>query len=296
MDLRRLRSFVAVAEERDIARAADRVRLTEPALTGHLRSLESDLGVPLFSDASPVVALTPAGARLFGRATEILSAVDSATDEVRRVHAGEEVRFRLGFVGSATYSLMPGLARGMQSDQPELRLELTGELLSADVAAGLAAGRLDLGVLRPVRLAEGLLSRTLRSEPLVAALPVGHPAASGESVALAALASDPFVCHPRKPSATADAVALACAAAGFEPDVRTTVRKTATLVSLVASGVGVALVPESLRALRVPGIVYLPLSDASPRVDLLAAWRASAPPSLVANTLRRLEGQLRGGS
>lgn len=143
--------------------------------------------------------------------------------------------------------------------------------------AALLERRLDLGVLRPFDVPDGIQVRTLRAEPLVAAVPVDHPAAAEGTVALAALASEPFVNYVRKGSAIADAVTVACVAAGFEPQVRMEVRETATLVSFVAAGIGVALVPQSVQSVRIPGVVYLPLWDTHPSIDLVVAWRIDGP-------------------
>ena len=295
MDLRRLRYFVAVAESRHFGRAAERLFIAQPALSQQIKVLEAELGVVLFTRSTRRVELTPAGERLHQRAGEILHLLDAAVDEVRRVHSGEEGVIRLGFIGSATYELMPALSRSLQADLPNLQVELKGELLSPDVEAALLDRRLDLGVLRPFDAPDGIQVRTLRSEPLVAALPVDHPAAVSKEVALAALASEPFVSYVRKGSATADAVTAACASAGFEPQIRMEVRETATLVSFVAAGIGVALVPAGVQSVRIPGVVYLPLQDTHPTIDLVVAWRTDGPEGAIAQTLARLQALVAAG-
>lgn len=294
MDLRRLRYFVAVAEERHFGRAAERLFIAQPALSQQIKALEAELGVVLFSRSTRRVELTPAGARLHQRAGEILNLMDSAIDETRRVHAGEAGVIRLGFIGSATYGLMPALSRSLQAELPLLQVELKGEMLSPEVEKALAEGRLDLGVLRPFDPPDGIQVRTLRSEPLVAAVPVDHPAAALDAVTLASLASERFVNYPRQGSTMADAVASACAEAGFEPLVRMEVRETAALVSFVAAGLGVALVPASVQSVRIPGVVYLPLSDVHPSIDLVAAWRSEGPEGAIAQALRRLRALVAG--
>lgn len=294
MDLRRLRYFVAVAEERHFGRAAERLFIAQPALSQQIKALEAELGVVLFSRSTRRVELTPAGARLHQRAGEILNLMDSAIDETRRVHAGEAGVIRLGFIGSATYGLMPALSRSLQAELPLLQVELKGEMLSPEVEKALAEGRLDLGVLRPFDPPDGIQVRTLRSEPLVAAVPVDHPAAALDAVTLASLASERFVNYPRQGSTMADAVASACAEAGFEPLVRMEVRETAALVSFVAAGLGVALVPASVQSVRIPGVVYLPLSDVHPSIGLVAAWRSEGPEGAIAQALRRLRALVAG--
>ena len=289
MDLRRLRYFEAVAQQRHFGRAAEQLFIAQPALSQHIKALEAELGVPLFTRSTRRVELTPAGERLYQRVREILPLLDAAVAEVRRVHSGEEGVIRLGFIGSATYELMPALSRSLQADLPKLRVELTGELLSPDVEAALRERRIDLGVLRPFDPPDGIEVRTLRSELLVAALPIDHPAADSDSVTLAELASEPFVNYVRGGSAMAGAVASACASAGFQPQVRLEVRETASLVSFVAAGIGVALVPAGVQSVRIPGVVYLQLTDVHPSIDLVVAWRSDGPAGVIAQTLRRLQ-------
>lgn len=288
MDLRRLRYFVAVAQTRHFGRAAERLFVAQPALSQQIKALETELGVLLFTRSTRRVELTPAGVRLLQRAQEILQLADSTAEEVRRVHAGEEGLIRLGFIGSATYELMPALSRSLQAELPMLQVELKGELLSPEVAAALAERRIDIGVLRPFDAPDGVQVRTLRSEPLVVAVPAGHPAAAAGDVALAALAAEPFVNYVRTGSAMAAVVAASCAAAGFEPQVRAEVRETAALVSFVAAGIGVALVPTSVQSVRIPGVVFLPLNDLHPSVDLVVGWRTDGPQGVIAQTLDRL--------
>lgn len=288
MDLRRLRYFVAVAEERHFGRAATRLFIAQPALSQQIKALEAELGVELFTRTTRRVELTPAGARLHRRAGEVLDLMDAAIDEARRIQAGEAGVIRLGFIGSATYELMPALSRSLQRALPDLRVELKGEMLSPDVEKGLVEGRLDLGVSRPLSATEDLEVRILRSEPLMAAVPVSHPAADAQVVALKTLAAEPFINYPRNDSSTAGAVDAACASVGFEPTIRMEVRETATLVSFVAAGIGVALVPAGVQSVKIPGVVYLSLEDVHPSVDLVAAWRTDGPEGAITQVLSRL--------
>ena len=275
IDLRKLNAFVVVAEELHFGRAAERLFVAQPALSQTIKALEADVGVRLLDRSTRRVELTPAGARFLERVRTTLTALDEAVAEARRIDAGEEGALRLGFVGSASYGLMPALARTLSEELPRVRLDLTGDMLSSEVAARLADGSLDLGILRPVDLAPGIQSRTLRSEPLVAAVPSGRHATSSP-IDLAALAHEPFVGYLNQASAMAAAVTEACRAAGFTPDVRTEVRETATLVAFVASGLGVALVPEGVAHVQIPGVAYVPLAEPV-TLDLVAGWRSDAP-------------------
>lgn len=292
MDLRRLRYFVAVAEERHFGRAAERLYIAQPALSQQIRALETELGAQLFARSTRRVDLTPAGARLLPRVLALLADADAAFAEAKRVHEGTEGVIRLGFIGSATYGLMPSLSRALSAELPSLRVELKGEMLSPEVEQGLATGALDLGVLRPFATHSDIEHVLLRTEPLVAALPEGHRLAHADEVTLADLAGDPWITYPRRGSAMGDAMALATAEAGFSPEVRTEVRETATLVSFVAAGLGVSVVPQGVRSVLIPGVVYVPLAGEAPTVQLVAAWRSKdtdGPEGVVRQTLQRLQ-------
>lgn len=288
IDLRKLRGFVTVAQERHFGRAAERLHMAQPALSQQVKALERELGVQLLTRSTRRVELTAAGAQLLESGLELLTSAEAVTAQVRRIDAGVEGHLRLGFIGSATYELMPALARALQAEVPLLHLDLKGEMLGPEVADALAEGRLDVGVLRPFAPRPGVVARVLRSEALVAAVPADHPAAEASEVALADLREERFVGYPAAASTVADAVAEACRAAGFTPDVRAQVRETAALVSFVAAGLGVALVPQGVRNVRIPGVAYVPLAGAAPTVDLVVAWREEAPEGAVRQVLSRL--------
>ncbi len=274
MELRHLRYFVAVAEERHFGRAAARLHIAQPPLSQQIRRLEAELGEPLLYRTTRNVELSPAGEVLLERAREILAATDSAVDDARRAARGEYGRLAIGFTGSSTYEMLPSLAAALRRELPGVALELRGELLTPAQVTRLIDGTLDLGLLRPPVHERELSIEVLRSEPLIAVLPQSHPLATSDSVPLELLESDPFVTYPSHfRSVLHDAVEDACAAHGFKPRAAHEVAETATLVSFVAAGLGVSLVPASVRHMTVRGAIYRPLSENSARVELAAAWR-----------------------
>jgi DNA-binding transcriptional LysR family regulator len=282
MELRHLRSFVAVAEERHFGRAAERLHMAQPPLSQQIRRLETELGATLLHRTTRSVELAPAGEVLLLRAREILVAVDRATEDARRAARGEFGRLAVGFTGSATYALLPQLAAALRSELPGVVLDLRGELLTPAQVEGLLDGSLDLGLLRPPVRDGDLAVEVVRSEPLVAVLPETHPLAAAETVPLEELEEEPFVVYPSHfRSVVHDAVEKTCAAHGFLPRVALEVSETATLVSFVAAGLGVSLVPESVRHMTVHGAVYRPLARDAAAVELAVAWRrADATPVL----------------
>lgn len=273
MELRHLRYYVAVAEELHFGRAAERLHIAQPPLSQQIKQLEAELGVQLLRRSTRHVEPTPAGVRFLERAREILAGVDDATAEARLVADGRVGRVAIGFTGSATYELLPTLSRTLQAELPGVELDLRGELLTPGQEERLLDGRLDVGFLRPPVRSEEIAVWTLRREPLVAVVPESSPLAEATSLRLADLAAESFVAYPSQHrSVVHDAVLAACRAAGFTPR-STEVAETSTLVSFVAAGLGVAVVPASVQHLRITGATYRPLSGPVPTVELAVATR-----------------------
>ena len=275
MELRQLRSFVALAEEQHFGRAAERLHIAQPALSQQIKQLERELGVTLVDRTTRRVALTGAGHRLTDHARTVLASAERAVADMALVASGQAGRVSAGFIGTATYDLLPRAAREVSTALPGVRLELHGELLSPALLEGLAGGRYDLVVVRPGgEPPRGFEVRRLRTERLVAVLPDGHPLAVRRRIELAQLADDAFVMHPSgHRSSIHERVLAACADAGFRPRTAAEVGETATLVVFVAAGLGVALVPDAVRSLRLDGVSYVALSRAY-TVDLAVMTRA----------------------
>lgn len=275
MELRHLRSFDVLAEERHFGRAAARLHIAQPALSQQVKQLERELGVALFTRTTRRVELTEAGARFAEHARTVLGDVARAQDDMALLATGRAGRVSVGFIGTATYDVLPRVARRVRTALPELELDLRGELLSPQLAAGLRDHTYDVALLRPDPVAPADLAvRPLRTERLVAVLPSSHPLAGRRRIALSALADEAFVMHPSgHRSSVHDRVLAACEAAGFTPSPVLEVGETATLVVFVAAGMGVALVPEPVRSLGLEGVAYVPLTDA-PTIDLALAVRA----------------------
>lgn len=286
MDLQYLRSFVAVAEERQFARAAERLHVAQPWLSQQIRRIEAELGVPVFERTTRRVDLTPAGVALLPRAREILAAVQSAAEDARSAAGGELGRVVVGFTGSATYALLPRVAKELRIALPRVELELHGEMLTPAQVTGLLERRIDIGLLRPPVRRPEVCVQVVGREPLLAAVPIGHALAAEPVISLRELAREPFVSYVSDlRSVVYDAVECACEAHGFVPNVVLKAAETATLVSFVAAGLGVALVPASAAHLRMQGAVYRPLAEATPRVELALAWRSDDERALTRRAL-----------
>ncbi|MEU6676454.1 LysR substrate-binding domain-containing protein [Streptomyces sp. NPDC046925] len=274
MELRQLRYFLALAEECHFGRAAARLHVAQPALSQQIKQLERELGVDLFTRTTRRVEPTEAGRELTGYARVVVLEEERARARMRELATGHAGRVAVGFIGTATYDVLPQVARTVRAELPGITMDLRGEVLAPELVEGLLAGTYDLAVIRGAVTDPDIRLTPLRSEPLVAVLPSHHPLAGRPSLALAALADEPFVVHPSQSrSSMYDRVLNACERAGFRPASLTEVGETATLVVFVAAGHGVALVPQSVQSLSLEGVTYVPLEEPE-SVDLLLARRA----------------------
>ena len=296
MDLTAVRSFVTVAEQSSFSRAADLLMIAQPAVSQQIKRLERELGAQLLRRSTRRVELTQAGQAFMPRARAILAEVDRAEQEMRLLAAGLAGRVAVGFVGTATYDLLPRLSRAVRAHSPAVRLELFGEQLSPGLEVDLLERRVDVAVLRDPTRDPSLRIHWLRSERLVAALPADHALADREDVAVRDLAAEVFVTHPSgHRSVMYDAVMAVCRSVGFQPVEVVEVRETATLVAFVAAGIGVALVPEPVRSLAVEGVVYRPLSDVRFETELVLAVRAGEVSPAVAGVVDAARAAARQG-
>jgi DNA-binding transcriptional LysR family regulator len=274
MELRHLRYFVVVAEELHFRRAAERLHMSQPPLSQQIRALEEEIGVQLFTRNQRRVELTAAGAAFLVRAREILDSVEDAARQARRVQRGEVGRLAVGFVGSAMYTFVPELLQSFREQAPDITLRLQ-ELGTTEQLRQLDDGRLDVGFIRAPRTHPDLRIETLLWEPVVAALPDLHPLAGELSLSLEDLHGVPLVLLSR---AGAPGLRAALDGAidqlGGEDNIVQEAAEMQTVIGLVAAGVGISIVPESVRALMRRGVSYRPLDGEALGVPLQMAWRA----------------------
>jgi DNA-binding transcriptional LysR family regulator len=280
VELRHLRYFVAVAEELHFGRAAARLGIAQPPLSQQIRQLEGELDVELFARGNRRVALTEAGRVFLADARDVLLRVDRAAVAARRAARGETGALAVGVVPSATYGLMPRVFRTFRARNPDVSFSVT-VMNSGMQVVGIRAGALQVGFVRPPFGDETLAAETVHEEPVVVVLPTGHGLARRRALPLAALAGEPLVLFPREPRPSwQDFVQGLCRDAGFEPTVAQEAADLATAMALVAAGLGVTLVPASVKDLRRSGVEYRDLAPA-PRTRLVALRRAGEPDPVV---------------
>jgi DNA-binding transcriptional LysR family regulator len=278
MELRHLRYFVAVAEELHFHRAATRLHISQPPLSQQIRALERELGVTLLSRNRRRVALTAAGAGFLEDARAILASVDRAAEHARAIARGSQGTLSIGFVGSAMFSpTLPDMLREFRAGHPGVDLVLRELPTSAQLGA-LVAGELDVGVIRgPVELEElnGQVElMTIQRERLVAAVPADHRLATRRRVRAEELRGESFVILARREAPGLYAgLAAAMREAGGLPDDVLEVAEMQTIISLVAGGFGVSLVPASVGQVDRSGVVFRPFAGPTPTIELAVAWR-----------------------
>ena len=285
MELRHLRYFSVLADELHFGRAAQRLAISQPPLSVAIRQLEEAVGARLFDRNSKGVRLTPAGQALRASARRLLRQAEEAALEARDVAAGSAGLLRIGFVGAMLYRGLPQALRAFQAQHPAVRISLA-ELNSGEQITELLHDRLDLGFMHTARMPQDLSCRLLLTEPFVACLPSRHALARKRVLAALDLREQPFVLFARASSPDYhERILSICTQAGFLPEVRHEVRHWLAVVSLVAQGLGVALVPQAMQRSALKGAVFRPLEGVTAQSEAYGVWRPGPQNVLVEGLL-----------
>jgi DNA-binding transcriptional LysR family regulator len=277
LDLTHVRSFIAVAEEMHFGRAAARLNLSQSPLSRQVQMLEQSLGVSLLGRTTRAVRLTPAGRTFLKEAYRVIEAVESAEALTRRVASGEAGLVRLGFTAASAYQTLPRLVASVRAAMPCVDLVLE-EMVTAEQIEALAMRRLDLGLLRPSVFRESYSQITtvpLLHERLLLAIPQDHVLSTGRRPVLEDLDDQPFVTWaPGGGSYFLDLLARLFHDGGVRPRTVQQVNQTHTMLALVGAGLGLALVPEAARSIRMSSVVLRPIKlPKTAQAALVLAWR-----------------------
>ncbi|MDX1871246.1 LysR substrate-binding domain-containing protein [Mycolicibacterium sp. 120266] len=282
--LARLSCFIAVAEELHFGRAAERLHMTQPPLSRQIQQLEAELGVQLIDRTTRSVTLTPAGVAFLPDARRILQLAESAALTVKRVPAGDLGTVVVGFTAASAHAVLPRLLERTRAKLPDVKLELR-EMVSAAQIEGLMTGEIDLGMARPPLKRPGIVSRPLLHEQLVVALPAEHPlVGQARQLTLNDLDGHDVVMYsPIEARYFNELLISAFTIAGATPRYVQFVTQVHTMLVLVRSGIGIALVPASAATLHPEGVVFRSIGAFRERpVELDAAWRQdSTNPALL---------------
>lgn len=273
MEFRHLRCFTVLAEELHFGRAAQRLSMTQPPLSLNIQQLEASVGARLFERNSRGVSLTAAGDAFLPRATALLEQAAQAAREARDVGQGLAGQLQIGFAGTVLYRGLPQVLREFAAAHPKLRLALL-ELSSSEQLVELVHDRLDLGFVHTTRVPAGFSQILVSSQPFMACLPAKHPLAGESRLSLDQLNGNPFAIVMRAVSPDYhDRILGACADAGFEPALAFGLRHWLSVVSVIAQGLGVGLVPAALQQAGLPGVAFVPLAQPLQPYDTHCLWR-----------------------
>ncbi len=273
MEIRHLRYFLAVAEELNFSRAADKLNIAQPPLSQQIKQLESELGVRLIDRDSRPVRLSEAGHYFCEHAQALVQRFDLLKKNTQKLGRAEEGALSIGFVGSATCEVLPSVLRQFRTDYPGVELSLN-EMSAREQKTALLERQINVGFLRPAVDDELIMIEPLLEEDVILACPGSHAIAQKTSVALSSLSGEAFVSFPRNPEPSFGAyLRNLCRKAGFEPLVTQETHELNTALSLVAGGIGIAMMPASIRAIERSGVVYVPFKKPVPTTVINVAYR-----------------------
>ena len=281
MELRYLRYFVAVAEELSFTRAAERLNIAQPPLSQQIRRLEARLGVTLLRRSKRRVELTEAGRVFLRQAYQAIQSLEEGILLAQRADRGEIGRLAVGILVYISYTLIPPILREFRAQFPEVHVELRFLTNTLQIAA-LLSGQVDVCFVRPPIDNPDIASKLISRERFILAMPATHPLAGKSAVSIKQFKNDPFIMYVRELGPTfCSSLVQFCAKAGFSPKVALEVSQINAAVGLVGAGIGVALVPQSMNQLHFDNVVYRPLIERAPNVDVLLAWQAGRPSELL---------------
>lgn len=281
MDLRLLRYFVAVTQEGNFHRAAERLHMAQPPLSRAIQQLEVDVGSPLLDRSTRPLRLTPVGQLLYAQALQMLARMEDMQTMVRAAATSRRRRLVLGFVASTIYARLPELIREFRKAAQDVELVLV-ESTTLDQIAALKEGRIDIGFGR-IRFDDPAVRRIiLRHERLIAAFPMDHPLARQTApVSLKELADEPQILYPRSPRPSyADQVISLFRDHAIEPRIVHEARELQIAIGLVAAEEGIAIVPESVRRARSHDVAYRELAEPATSPIIMSHRTGDASPEL----------------
>ncbi|KQV91201.1 LysR family transcriptional regulator [Massilia sp. Root351] len=277
IDLKQLKYFLAVAEEKSFSRAAERLHISQPPLSQQIMKLESELGVRLFARTTRTFELTVAGKALMSEASDLLAKMRMTIDTIRQIDRGEVGRLRVGIVGSAMWGPIPSLLEEFQSKYPRVTWTIH-EFGPTVQYEALRAKQIDVGFWREPRLNDDdLKNDNLRQElcfreNVCVALNEHHPLAKQDAIELTDIASEPMLTLALDKSAFPRYLIQCCVKAGFQPTIFQEASEPQTLLAMVGAGLGVALLPETTSRIGWPGVVFVPIRTNPPSANLYITY------------------------
>jgi DNA-binding transcriptional LysR family regulator len=273
VELRHLRYFIAVAEELNFSRAAERMHMAQPPLSAAIRQLERDLGVELFVRTTREVKLTDAGRAFLQGARRTLTDAERAAEDAKRAAAGELGHLRIGYSWSTRFETLPALGRAFRASHPDVEL-LGQEMWNARMPPAFANGTIDIALSLCPEIAAELELAPIRKERLVALLAESHPLAREDAIPLSALADEEFIVFPREIAPRLhDAFLAIYRRAGFEPRIRNESFHTGWDLGVLTEIPAAAMAPQTVSGGLPDGIVAVALSEPTDALETCLVWR-----------------------
>jgi DNA-binding transcriptional LysR family regulator len=277
IDLKQLKYFLAVAEEKSFSRAAERLHISQPPLSQQIMKLEAELGVRLFARTTRTFELTVAGKALMGEASDMLAKMRMTIDTIRQIDRGEVGRLRVGIVGSAMWGPIPSLLEEFQTKFPRVTWTLHESGPNVQYEA-LRAKQIDVGFWREPKLDEDdlkndhLKQELCFRENVCVALNDHHPLATQPYIELTDIRDEPMLTLALDKSAFPRYLIQCCVNAGFQPAIFQEASEPQTLLALVGAGLGVALMPETTARIGWPGVIFVPIKTNPPSANLYITY------------------------
>lgn len=284
LETRQLQYFATVAEERHFGKAAEILKLAQPYLSQQIRKLERQLGTTLLNRTTRTVSLTSAGNHLLTEGRRVLAELDALGSEVQLIGAGLKGPLRLGFTGSTTYGVMPQVVRRTATAAPLLQLSVSGEMITPRLVSQLLERSIDIALLRSSTPKKGLSYEVIGNEPCILAVPTGSPVLDLEAITVVDLADHSLLGYPEN-SVMSATTASFLTAQSSAPRYSIRASETSTLMSLVAAGLGAAIVPRTSAALEIHGVHFREIAD-GPSTELAVAWRTNEKTQAVTRMAR----------
>ncbi|MCP3809361.1 LysR family transcriptional regulator [Paenibacillus sp. Lou8.1] len=265
MELRHLKYFKTVAEELHFGKAANRLNMAQPPLSLQIRQLEEEIGVQLFHRTKRNVDLTEEGKVFLEKVYHLFDHLEEAIHTVRLMKSGEIGEIIIGFIASTAYDILPAIIKHYRAQYPAIHVVLK-QLTSSEQINALKDGTIHVGIISEPIESEEINLQIIRQEPLIIALPREHPlvvnSTTASPIQLIDLENEEFIVTGRRANqGHYDGVINSCYQAGFSPRIVQETEEMSTVISLVSTGIGVALVPASMHLLLQNEVIYREIKD-----------------------------------
>lgn len=288
MELRHLRYFLEITHDLNMTKAAERLHISQPPLSRQIKQLEDELGADLFERSGGKLRLTPAGKFLIKKATIILGAVEETQIAMKRIGKKGHGWLNIGFVPSTIYGFLPEFLRHYRSVNPKIEISLS-ELMSQDQVVALKSGIIDIGLGRMIINDPEIKSEILFEEELMAVVPKNHPLAKKTVIEQKHLEHEPVILYPMRPRPNyCDHILALFSKQNIKLNVIQTVQELQTTLGLIASGVGISIVPVSVKKMRSEDVIYIPFKEKHMTSPVVMMYRDQEPQDELLQFIKRL--------